>query len=133
MQRLRRGADDRTSRRRQSPHRLVDVEVLQAELFTQIGTRGSYPIVSNETFRAEARLVPEEDLPGNLEVRYVRLILVDAEDAGDGRLVAISELYVATVAKYLALVGPLDAGQDPDEGGLAGTILARDSGYVASM
>ena len=66
-------------------------------------------------------------------MRDERLVLVDAEDARGGRVTPVREPDFATLAEDVAFVRPFDPGQDPNEGGLAGAVLAGDGGHVTSL
>ena len=77
------------------------------------------------------RLDAEHDVLGDREDRDQHEVLVDHADAGADRVAGAAELDRLAVDEDLALVRPVEAGEDVHQGGLAGAVLAEQAEDLA--
>src|SRR5581483_11147967 len=77
-----------------------------------------------------ARLAADEDVLGDGDVRGEGELLVDRDDAEALRRVRIGERHRLPVKDDLAPVRALRAGEDLEEGRLAGAVLAEERVYL---
>ena len=77
--------------------------------------------------------VGDEDVLGDVEVREDEGLLVDRGETVGLRLLGVREVNRSALHPDLALVALLDAGQDLDEGRLAGAVLADEGVDLARV
>ena len=77
------------------------------------------------------RLDAEHDVLGDGEDRDQHEVLVDHADAGADRVAGAAELDRLAVDEDLALVRPVEAGEDVHQRGLAGAVLAEQAEDLA--
>ena len=115
---------------RERSHRRARIEG-DAELAHQLGCLlPGAPVVDQA--ESVAPLVAEEDVLGDGQLRKQRELLVDHVDAGEFCLARRRPAHGLTGEDHLALVGRKRAGDDLDQGGLAGAVLAEQAVDLAS-
>src|SRR4029079_8175073 len=62
-----------------------------------------------------------------------REVLVDGRDALRARVARRAEAHLLSVDQQPSLVRPVGAGEDLDEGGLAGAVVAEDARHLARV
>ena len=101
--------------------RRVDVEIQQIQPALRLGPHLGIVDPADRT-----RPQPlQHDVLGHREARDQVALLVDDADPGGDRRARIGEANRAAIEQQLARIGLVDAGQDLDQGGLAGTVLAQ--------
>ena len=110
---------------REPPSEPVRVEP-DAELLEQLGGLAPHPSPVDSSEALE-RLDADEDVLGDAQVGEERRLLEDDRDAGGLRLLGVVEDRLLAVDQESAGVGAVHAGEDLDERGLAGAVLADEA------
>ena len=92
---------------------------------------GGVDLVAAPHEAAVGELVAEVDVVGDREARDEVQLLVDRRDAELQRRLRAGEVHLLALPAHGALVGPVRPGQDLDEGGLAGAVLAQEAVHLA--
>ena len=101
-----------------------DAEVAQG------GLRGAVHPAEVDQAEAGARFAAEEEVAGHAHQRDEVDLLVDGRDPGVLGLQRGGEADRAAVVAQLAAVGPVHAGEDLDEGGFPGAVLAHQGVHL---
>jgi hypothetical protein len=80
--------------------------------------------------QALQRLHPDEDVLGDAQVGEERRLLEDDRDARGLRLLGVVEDRLLPVEHEPPRIGPVDAGEDLDEGRLAGAVLPDEAVHL---
>ena len=114
---------------RQPAREPVGVEP-NAELLEHGGRLAPHPPVVDAAEPLE-RLYADEDVLGDGQVGEERRLLKDDRDPGRLRLLGVVEDRLLAVEHQPTGVGPVDAGEDLDERGLAGAVLSDEAVHLA--
>ena len=109
------------------------IDIFQADAFEQLGGSASDCRPVDEHTQAARQGFAQQQVLLHGQRRHEIAVLMHHRDAGGLRFVRIVEAHRLAADLDLATVGRIDPGDDLDEGGLAGAVLAQQGVDLAAM